>query len=95
MLSPAVPLGRRLLAEGLGTGLLVTVVVGSGIAAQRLSPGDPGLQLLENSLVTALGLGVLPWSPLGRGVLTGKYRSGMPADSRAASPHGASNRQMR
>ena len=36
---------------------------------------------------TALGLGVLPWSPLGRGVLTGKYRSGTPSDSRAASPH--------
>jgi aryl-alcohol dehydrogenase-like predicted oxidoreductase len=35
----------------------------------------------------ALGLGVLAWSPLGRGVLTGKYRSGTPADSRAASPH--------
>ncbi len=35
----------------------------------------------------ALGLGVLPWSPLGRGVLTGKYRTGLPADSRAASPH--------
>lgn len=35
----------------------------------------------------ALGLGVLPWSPLGRGVLTGKYRNGTPADSRAASPH--------
>lgn len=35
----------------------------------------------------ALGLGVLPWSPLGRGVLTGKYRSGTPSDSRAASPH--------
>jgi len=35
----------------------------------------------------ALGLGVLPWSPLGRGVLTGKYRSGTPADSRAASSH--------
>ncbi len=34
----------------------------------------------------ALGLGVLPWSPLGRGVLTGKYRHGTPADSRAASP---------
>ena len=33
----------------------------------------------------ALGLGILPWSPLGRGVLTGKYRSGLPADSRAAS----------
>lgn len=35
----------------------------------------------------ALGLGILPWSPLGRGVLTGKYRSATPADSRAASPH--------
>ena len=34
----------------------------------------------------ALGLGVLPWSPLGRGVLTGKYRTGTPSDSRAASP---------
>jgi aryl-alcohol dehydrogenase-like predicted oxidoreductase len=34
---------------------------------------------------TALGLGVLAWSPLGRGVLTGKYRTGIPADSRAAS----------
>jgi aryl-alcohol dehydrogenase-like predicted oxidoreductase len=33
----------------------------------------------------ALGLGVLPWSPLGRGVLTGKYRTGVPSDSRAAS----------
>lgn len=37
--------------------------------------------------VQALGLGLLPWSPLGRGVLTGKYRGGIPADSRAASPH--------
>ncbi|WP_433076543.1 aldo/keto reductase [Dactylosporangium sp. CA-052675] len=36
---------------------------------------------------TALGIGILPWSPLGRGVLTGKYRTGVPADSRAASPH--------
>src|SRR6476660_8361641 len=34
----------------------------------------------------ALGLGILPWSPLGRGVLTGKYRSGIPSDSRGASP---------
>ena len=54
-----VPVARRALAEGLGTGLLVTVVVGSGIMAQRLSPGDIGLQLLENSTATALGLGVL------------------------------------
>lgn len=35
----------------------------------------------------ACGLGVLAWSPLGRGVLTGKYRRGVPADSRAASEH--------
>ena len=35
----------------------------------------------------ALGLGVLAWSPLGRGVLTGKYRHGTPSDSRGASPH--------
>lgn len=53
------PLPRRLLAEGVGTGLLVAVVVGSGIAASRLSPTDPGLQLLQNSLTTVLGLGVL------------------------------------
>ena len=50
---------RRLVAELLGTGLLVTVVVGSGIAAQRLSTGDVGLQLLENSTATFLGLTVL------------------------------------
>jgi glycerol uptake facilitator-like aquaporin len=54
-----VPLPRRALAEGLGTGLLVAIVVGSGIMAARLSPGDVGLQLLENSTATALGLGVL------------------------------------
>jgi glycerol uptake facilitator-like aquaporin len=53
------PLTRRLGAEFLGTALLVTVVVGSGIAAQRLSPDDVGLQLLENSTATALGLTVL------------------------------------
>jgi glycerol uptake facilitator-like aquaporin len=50
---------RRLLAEFAGTALLVAVVVGSGIAAQQLSPNDVGLQLLENSLATALGLAVL------------------------------------
>jgi aryl-alcohol dehydrogenase-like predicted oxidoreductase len=45
---------------------------------------------IEREVVPAcqsLGLGILPWSPLGRGVLTGKYRHGRPADSRAASPH--------
>jgi arsenate reductase len=43
---------RRASAEALGTGLLVATVVGSGIAAQRLSPGNSGLQLLENSIAT-------------------------------------------
>ncbi len=52
-------LGRRLFAELLGTALLVTVVVGSGIAAQNLSPHNVGLQLLENSTATAFGLAVL------------------------------------
>jgi glycerol uptake facilitator-like aquaporin len=52
-------LARRLLAELVGTGLLVTVVVGSGIAAQQLSPGQLRLQLLENSTTTVLGLAVL------------------------------------
>ena len=53
------PLARRLLAEAVGTAALVTVVIGSGIAAQRLSPGQIGLQLLENSTATVLGLAVL------------------------------------
>lgn len=50
---------RRLFAEFLGTCLLVTVVVGSGIAAERLSPNDVGIQLLENSTATVFGLAVL------------------------------------
>lgn len=52
-------LARRALAEALGTGLLVVAVVGSGIMAARLSPGDVGLQLLENSIATAFALAVL------------------------------------
>ena len=55
----AIGLGRRLLAEFLGTALLVTVVVGSGIAAAALSPQDVGVQLLENSTATVFGLAVL------------------------------------
>jgi glycerol uptake facilitator-like aquaporin len=53
---PVTVLGRRALAEFLGTGMLVLAVVGSGIAAQRLSPGDVGLQLLENAAATAAAL---------------------------------------
>lgn len=52
-------LARRLTAELLGSALLAAVVIGSGIAAQRLSPSDVGLQLLENALATALALPVL------------------------------------
>ena len=53
------PLWRRAIAELLGTSLLVTVVVGSGIMAQQLSPNDVGLQLLQNSTATVLGLTIL------------------------------------
>jgi arsenate reductase len=50
------PLPRRLLAELLGSAFLAALVIGSGIAAQTLSPGDVGLQLLENAAATAAGL---------------------------------------
>jgi glycerol uptake facilitator-like aquaporin len=49
-------LRRRLLAELLGSALLAAIVIGSGIAAARLSPDDTGLQLLENAAATATGL---------------------------------------
>ena len=50
------PLWRRLVAEYLGAGLLAALVIGSGIAAQRLTPADTGLELLYNSAATAAGL---------------------------------------
>lgn len=69
-------------------------------ATQRAGGGVPLASVqVEHSLLArepeddvlpaaqALGLGVLAWAPLGRGVLSGKYRTGLPADSRAASPH--------
>ena len=49
-------LARQTVAEAIGTAFLVAAVVGSGIAAARLSPDDTGLQLLENSLVTGAAL---------------------------------------
>jgi glycerol uptake facilitator-like aquaporin len=49
-------LARPLLAEFLGSAFLAAVVIGSGIAAQQLSPGNVGLQLLENAAATATGL---------------------------------------
>ena len=77
----AVPthLGRRVTAEAVGTAFLVMAVVGSGVAAQRLSPSDRGLQLLENSLVTgaalvALILALQPVSASFNPVVTGVER---------------------
>jgi glycerol uptake facilitator-like aquaporin len=52
----APPLGRRLLAECLGSAFLAALVIGSGIAAQRLSPANTGLELFENAAATAAGL---------------------------------------
>jgi arsenate reductase len=49
-------LWRPLVAELLGSAFLAAVVIGSGIAAQQLSPGDVGLELLENAAATAAGL---------------------------------------
>jgi glycerol uptake facilitator-like aquaporin len=54
--SVPVTLWRRLLADLLGSAFLAAVVIGSGIAAQRLSPGETGLELLENAAATAAGL---------------------------------------
>src|ERR1700761_1126052 len=54
--SAPVPLWRRLTAEFLGSAFLAAVVIGSGIAAQRLSPGQTGLELVENAAATAAGL---------------------------------------
>ncbi len=54
--APGLPLARRAFAESLGTALLALAVVGSGIAAERLSPGDGGLQLLESAAATAAAL---------------------------------------
>ena len=52
-------LGRRVLAEALGTGFLVLAVVGSGVMASRLSPADVGLQLLENAATAGALIGVI------------------------------------
>jgi len=56
MSAPTPPLARRLLAELLGSAFLAALVIGSGIAAQALSPHDVGLELFENAAATAVGL---------------------------------------
>ena len=62
-------LARRLTAEGLGTAFLVAIVIGSGIAAQRLSPGQTGLQLFINAVITGAGLValILAFGPISGG----------------------------
>ena len=55
-MSTTPPLSRRLLAELLGSAFLAALVIGSGIAAQQLSPHDIGLELFENAAATAAGL---------------------------------------
>ena len=52
-------LGRRLAAEGIGTALLLAVVIGSGIMGERLSGGNVAIALLANAIATGCGLAVL------------------------------------
>ena len=56
------PLKQRLVAEAVGTAFLLMAVIGSGIAAERLSPDDVGLQLFENAVATAFALMALIWA---------------------------------
>ena len=73
--------GRDLAARGARPGA-------GGVEPGRVLPAQPRASRPRSCPPPPrLGLGVLAWSPLGRGVLTGKYRTGTPADSRAASPH--------
>lgn len=68
-------LSRRALGEFIGTAFLVMAVIGSGIAASRLSPGDVGLELFENAVVTGAALvadnrwHVAMWTGLGEHAL--------------------------
>lgn len=63
------PLARRLLAELLGSAFLAALVIGSGIAAQTLSPSDAGLELFESAAATAMGLAaiILMFGPVSGG----------------------------
>ena len=63
-------LGQRLVAEGVGTAFLLMSVIGSGIAAETLSPNDIGLQLFENAVATAFALMALIWAfgPISAGI---------------------------
>ena len=75
-----VPLWRRLLAEFLGSGFLAALVIGSGIAAQRLSPDQTGLELAENAAATAAGLFaiILMFGPVSAATSTPSFPSPTP-----------------
>ncbi|MFI7589141.1 aldo/keto reductase [Spongisporangium articulatum] len=85
--------------DGWQATLATATASGGAVPTGGAAPGVPVAVQTEYSLLCRgperellpaarhLGLGVIGWSPLGRGVLTGKYRAGTPADSRAASPH--------
>ena len=68
---------------------LLAAPAGPGLAAVEVEYSllQRGIERELLPAAEALGAGVLAWSPLGRGVLTGKYRSGTPSDSRAATEH--------
>lgn len=70
---------------------LTSAALGSGFpivsAQMEYSLLQRGIEREVIPASTDLGVGVMAWSPLGRGVLTGKYRNGTPADSRAATSH--------
>lgn len=74
---------------GWATARAATLMTRPALAAAQVeySLAQRGIEREVVPAALALGLGVLAWSPLGRGVLTGKYREGTPADSRAASEH--------
>jgi len=72
------------LAATLQRGISKAEIVSTQVEYSLLSRGVESEVL---PAAAALGIGVLAWSPLGRGVLTGKYRNGIPVDSRGASDH--------
>jgi aryl-alcohol dehydrogenase-like predicted oxidoreductase len=77
--------------SGWQTAAAATAAVAAGLpivsSQMEYSLVERGIEREVAPACEALGIGLLPWSPLGRGVLTGKYRHGTPADSRGGSPH--------
>lgn len=83
-------LARRLFAESLGSAFLAAVVIGSGSAAQQISPGDVGLELFENAAATAVGLYAII---LRFGPVAGTASPGDPPDRTHPRPDGRPRRR--